>query len=54
MNFQGIYMESDLEPEAVDVASAIEMKNKEADEQEDDENFMELFDQLGGQNVFEE
>lgn len=46
-------MESDLEPEAVD-ASAIEMKNKEADEEEDDENFNELFDQLGGQNVFEE
>lgn len=42
--------------ETEDLSAAQEAKNRspEGDELEDDENFMQLLDNLGGQNIFEE
>lgn len=51
-------MESDLEEcDMVDDVNGQKTRNEsitEADEAEDDENFMELLDHLGGVDVFEE
>jgi hypothetical protein len=57
---KGIYMENDsTKVETVeDLSAAQEQEAKtstsEGDELEDDENFMQLLDNLGGQNIFEE
>jgi hypothetical protein len=55
---KGIYMENDsTKVETVeDLSAAQEAKTStsEGDELEDDENFMQLLDNLGGQNIFEE
>lgn len=55
MNSLGIYMESELEPETHVDGGPQEPKNSASEgDEDDDENFMELLDQLGGQNVFQE
>jgi hypothetical protein len=56
---KGIYMENDSSREVVeteDSSVAQETKNRTSgvDELEDDDNFMQLLDNLGGQNIFEE
>jgi hypothetical protein len=55
---KGIYMENDSsEVKAEDSSPALEAINNrtsDGDELEDDDNFMQLLENLGGQNVFQE
>lgn len=54
---KGIYMENDSsEVKAEDSSAALEVVNRtsDGDELEDDDNFMQLLENLGGQNVFQE
>lgn len=54
---KGIYMENDSSKVETDDSSApLEATNRtsEGDQLEDDENFMQLLDNLGGQSIFEE
>lgn len=47
-------MENDVEESDGNVVQETKGSTSEADEIEDDENFMQLLDQLGGPSVFEE
>lgn len=55
---KGIYMENDSsQVKAEDSSAALEainIRTSDGDELEDDDNFMQLLENLGGQNVFQE